>query len=86
MNNYDEVEMAKDGDTGEIVFTAVKTSKTRNLEGDTVETETREEITRLPNNKEICREIGNKLLKKFHKEPRMEGKSVTQKMDEVYDR
>jgi len=85
MKNYDDVEMAKDGDTGEIVFTAVKTSKTRNLEGDTVETEQREEIARLPDNREIGMEIGQKLCEKYTREP-MEGKSVSQKMDEVYNR
>ncbi len=84
MEDYDDVEMAKDGDTGELVFTAVKTSKTRNLEGDVVEAETREEITRIPDNKEIGMEIGTSLCEKYSRDP--EPKSVSQKMDEVYDR
>lgn len=85
MKDYDDVDMAKDGDTGDLVFTAVKTSKTRNLEGEVVETETRQEVARMPDNREIGMEIGQKLCKKYSREP-MEGKSVTQRMDEAYDR
>jgi len=68
MKSYDDVEMAKDGDTGEIVFTAVKTSKTRNLEGDTVETETRDEVTRLPDHRELNLEVAEQLQDKYDRE------------------
>jgi len=65
MKDYDNVEMAKDGDTGDLVFTAVKTSKTRNLNGNVVDTETREEITRIPDNRDLGREIAEKLTEKY---------------------
>jgi len=65
MKDYDDVEMAKDEDTGEIVFTAVKTSKTRNLEGDVVETETRDEITRLPDHRELNLEVAQQIEDKY---------------------
>jgi len=65
MEDYDDVEMAKDEDTGELVFTAVKTSKTRNLEGDVVETETRNEVTRLPDHRELNLRIADKLTDKY---------------------
>lgn len=84
MKDYDNVEMAKDVDTGELVFTAVKTSKTRNLEGEVVETETQQEIARIPDHREIGMEIGQKLCKKYSRDP--QPKSASQKMDEVYDR
>jgi len=83
MKNYDDIEMKKED--GDIVFTAVKTSLTRNLEGEEVEQKTEQEVARMPNNKEVCREIANQLIGKFYQAP-MEGKSVTQKMDEAYDR
>jgi len=83
MKNYDDIEMKKED--GDIVFTAVKTSLTRNLEGEEVEQKTEQEVARMPNNKEVCREIGSQLLEKFHREPAGH-KSLTQKMDEAYDR
>jgi len=82
MNDYDNVEMAKDGDTGEIVFTAVKTSKTRNLNDEVVEAETREEIARIPDNREIGMDIGTSLLEKYSRDTN----SKSQKINEVQDR
>lgn len=84
--DYDDIEMMKDEDTGDIVFNAVKKAKTRNLEGEIVETETRQEVCRLPDNRDVGLEIGKQLCGKYAQHPRPEGKSITQKMDEAYDR
>lgn len=68
MEDYDDVEMAKDEDTGDLVFTAVKTSKTRNLEGDVVETETRNEVTRIPDHRELGLEVAEQLEDKYDRD------------------
>lgn len=82
MKNYDDIERKKED--GDIVFTAVKTSKTRNLNGEEVEQKKEQEVARMPQNKEVCLEIAKKLYELYA--PAAREKSVTQKMDEAYDR
>lgn len=63
MRNIENIVMEEQED--EIVFTAVKTSKVRNLQSEVVEKEEKEEIARIPNNRKAGYEIGEALVKRF---------------------
>jgi hypothetical protein len=82
MDNYDEIREVREDD--EIVFLATKTSKVRNLNGEETKKTEEEVITRIPYDREIGMEIGKMLCKRFSRDP--PPKSVSQRMDEVYNR
>lgn len=63
--NFDEVEVKTDKQEMELVFTAVKKTKTRNLKNQVVEAEEREEVARIPNEDDLGREIGEMLCERF---------------------
>lgn len=63
--NFDEVEVKTDKQKTELVFTAVKKTKTRNLKNQVVEAEERKEVARIPNEDDLGREIGEMLCERF---------------------